>query len=440
MSDYPASKFAVSIVSRLRQAGHLAYLAGGCVRDQLMGTPPKDFDVATSARPDQVRDLFGRRRTLAVGEAFGVVIVVGPPETGNIEVATFRSDGPYLDGRHPATVTFSDPEADARRRDFTINGLFFDPLSDQLIDYVGGSEDIQRRVVRAIGDPSLRIAEDNLRMLRAIRFAVTLDFQIDPRTLAAIQQHAAGLRGVSGERIGGELRRMLIQPYLARTLTLLDESGLLVQVLPEWREGDRDRVAWADLLHSSQGLQSTRFETCLSLLIWAGIASQRSLEGPPDREPWDMPRREAWVRAVTRRWRLTRDEAKRTGWLLDQLPLILRARDAPWPQVQRVLTGDDAAELLALANAIVGTRPGHPAADHLEFGRRKLLLPRNELDPPWLLTGKDLRQRGFSQGPVLGRVLAEVRDAQLEDRIQTSDQAWQLALSLRARYESTRPT
>lgn len=418
----------------------MAYLAGGCVRDQLMGTPPKDFDVATSARPDQVRDLFGRRRTLAVGEAFGVVIVVGTPEIGNVEVATFRSDGPYLDGRHPELVTFSDPEADARRRDFTINGLFYDPLSDQVIDYVGGSEDIQGRVVRAIGDPSLRFAEDNLRMLRAIRFAVTLDFQIDPGTLAAIKQHAAGLRGVSGERIGAELRRMLVHPFLARTLSLLDESGLLTQVLPEWRDREGGCVKWTDLLNLSNALQSTHFETCLALLIWAGIAPPGPSEGGTDREPWEMPRHPTWIRAVTRRWRLTRDEVKRSTWLLDQLPRIFQARDIPWPQLQRVLTGDDAVELLALADAIAGTRPGHPAADHLAFCHQKLLLPRNELDPPWLLTGKDLRQRGFPQGPLLGRVLVEVRDAQLEDQLQTTDQAWQLALSLRARYESSRPT
>ncbi|MCR4411750.1 MAG: CCA tRNA nucleotidyltransferase, partial [Thermoguttaceae bacterium] len=163
-------QFAEEVVRRLRAAGFLAYWAGGCVRDQLMGLDPKDYDVATSAVPEQVRQVFGRRRTVAVGAAFGVITVVGPPGAGQIEVATFRSDRTYSDGRHPDEVVFSSPEEDAARRDFTINGLFYDPVAQEVIDYVGGRDDLARRLLRAIGDPRQRFAEDKLRLLRAVRF------------------------------------------------------------------------------------------------------------------------------------------------------------------------------------------------------------------------------------------------------------------------------
>src|SRR6187431_2793035 len=166
-----AREFAVEVVRRLREAGLQALWAGGCVRDQLMGQLPKDYDVATDAAPERVREIFGQRRTLAIGAAFGVITVLGPKGAGQIDVATFRRDAAYSDGRHPDAVTFTDAEHDAQRRDFTINGVFYDPLEDRVIDYVGGQEDLTRRVIRAIGDPLARIAEDKLRMLRAVRFA-----------------------------------------------------------------------------------------------------------------------------------------------------------------------------------------------------------------------------------------------------------------------------
>src|SRR5688572_25996293 len=168
--------FALEIVEKLRAAGFEALWAGGCVRDELLGLVPKDYDVATSATPEQIRNLFGRRRTLAVGAAFGVITVLGPRAAGQIEVATFRTDAAYSDGRHPDAVTFTTAEHDAQRRDFTINGLFFDPVAQKIVDYVGGQDDIQRRIVRAIGDPRLRLREDRLRMLRAVRFAATFQF------------------------------------------------------------------------------------------------------------------------------------------------------------------------------------------------------------------------------------------------------------------------
>ncbi|MBL9124924.1 MAG: CCA tRNA nucleotidyltransferase, partial [Planctomycetaceae bacterium] len=193
--------FALGVVQRLVEAGYIAYWAGGCVRDQLLGRIPKDYDVATNAAPDQVRQIFGRRRTHAVGAAFGVITVAGPPGAGHVEVATFRRDLAYSDGRRPDAVEYSSPVEDASRRDFTINGLFFDPLAAQIIDFVGGQADLERGVIRAIGDPAARIVEDKLRMLRAVRFAATFGFELEPETRAAVAAPAAELPVVSAERI-----------------------------------------------------------------------------------------------------------------------------------------------------------------------------------------------------------------------------------------------
>ncbi|MEX2026545.1 MAG: CCA tRNA nucleotidyltransferase, partial [Pirellulaceae bacterium] len=226
-------QFAVEVVGRLRAKGYEALWAGGCVRDQLLGLTPKEYDVATSARPEQIREIFGYKRTLPIGAAFGVISVLGPKGAGHIEVATFRRDAEYLDGRHPSGVTFTNAEEDAKRRDFTINGIFYDPLLEKVIDYVGGQQDLENKVVRAIGDPRQRFAEDKLRMLRAVRFTATFDFALDAETLAAIQQQADELTVVSVERIAAELRRMLVHPHRKRAMELLRGARLLEVVLPE---------------------------------------------------------------------------------------------------------------------------------------------------------------------------------------------------------------
>src|SRR5262249_40690266 len=226
-------EFALEIAKKLRAAGFEALWAGGCVRDQLLGLTPKDYDVATSAKPDEIRDLFGRRRTLPIGASFGVITVLGPSDAGQIEVATFRKDAAYSDGRHPDSVTFTDAEHDAQRRDFTINGLFFDPVQEEVVDYVGGQADLKAHIIRAIGNPRLRLSEDKLRMLRAVRFAAPFNFTIDPDTLHAIQEMAPQINTVSAERIGAELRRMLVDPNRAAALALLRETKLLAEVLPE---------------------------------------------------------------------------------------------------------------------------------------------------------------------------------------------------------------
>ena len=218
-----------SIVERLRAKGFEALYAGGCVRDRLLGLTPHDYDVATNARPEQVEAIFPR--TVPVGAQFGVIIVL---EQGQeIQVATFRGDGAYHDGRHPESVVYTDAEGDSRRRDFTVNGLFYDPLKEELLDFVGGCEDLQVRLIRAIGNPAERFAEDKLRLLRAVRFATTLGFEIDPPTWSEIIAWSPEIHAVSAERIREELVKILLSPNRLRGFDLLDQSGLLMQVLPE---------------------------------------------------------------------------------------------------------------------------------------------------------------------------------------------------------------
>src|SRR5438128_10553743 len=222
-------KVAREVAARLRERGHIAYFAGGCVRDMVRGLIPKDYDIVTDARPEAVQTLFPR--TFAVGAHFGVIIVV---ENGfQFEVATFRSDDAYIDGRHPSAVHFSSPEEDAQRRDFTINGMFYDPVAEKVIDFVGGRADIDARLVRAIGDPAQRFAEDRLRMLRAVRFATVLDYQIDNKTWDALVANAPSINQISAERIRDELVRIFLSPNRVRGWELLDISGLLRAVLPE---------------------------------------------------------------------------------------------------------------------------------------------------------------------------------------------------------------
>src|SRR5436190_187415 len=223
--DKPAREIAV----RLRTAGHIAYFAGGCVRDIIRGVTPKDFDIATNARPEEVQKLFPR--TYAVGAHFGVIVVV--EGDFQFEVATFRSDDAYIDGRHPSAVHFSSPEEDAKRRDFTINGMFFDPVAEKVIDFVGGRADLEAKLVRAIGDPAQRFAEDRLRMLRAVRFATVLDYKIDNQTWDALVADSASINQISAERIRDELVRIFLSPNRVRGWDLLDSSGLMRAILPE---------------------------------------------------------------------------------------------------------------------------------------------------------------------------------------------------------------
>ncbi len=417
-------EFAVEVVQSLRRAGFEALWAGGCVRDEQMGLVPKDYDVATSARPEQVREVLGRARTLPVGAAFGVVLVVGPKSAGNIDVATFRRDAGYSDGRRPDSVTYSSAAEDAARRDFTINGLFFDPLTGRVIDYVDGLADLQRRVIRAIGDPHQRIAEDKLRMLRGIRFAAQFEFELDAACLAAIRDHAHEIWQVSVERIVGELRLMLRGTHRARAARLLAESRLLPQLLPEgrtaWSWSDAEEPpqgAWAQTLRmlESLGPQATP-SVALALLL-------RPVCGVVAREPLA-------VSELAQRWRLTNDESAILAHLLEHEGHILRARSLPWPQLQRLLVLEHQDELLQYAQVVASVE--NRGQDDLAYCRERLAAPAAVWNPPQLISGNDLKALGIPAGPAYRRILNAVRDAQLEGQIDHRADALELARRLHA--------
>ncbi|MFM7289901.1 MAG: CCA tRNA nucleotidyltransferase [Planctomycetia bacterium] len=400
-----ARAFAIVVVERLRAAGHEALWAGGCVRDELLGRTPADYDVATSARPDQVRAVFGQRRTLAVGAAFGVITVLGPRGAGQVEVATFRSDAAYTDGRHPAGVTFTDAREDALRRDFTINGLFLDPLTGTVRDYVDGRADLAAGIVRAIGNAAMRFGEDHLRMLRAVRFAAVFGFALEEQTEAAITRMTHLVTTVSPERVAAELRAMVSRPGRRRALELLAQTGLAREVLPEVAPGDGgpvDHEAWHTAARIIDALDEPEIASALDILS-GGL--------PPE-----TPRR------IAARLRLSTKESKTACWLHEAVAFVERHAvegidRQPWSLVQPWLA-HDAAFLLAdvlRARASCGLGSASAAA----WITARLLLPREELDPPPLLTGNDLLAAGVPAGRAVGETLAALRSLQLDGAITT---------------------
>ena len=405
-----AREFAKEVVAKLRALGYEALWAGGCVRDQLLGCEPKDYDVATNATPDQIRDVFGKRRTRPIGAAFGVITVFGPRAAGHIEVATFRRDATYSDGRHPDSVSFSNAEEDARRRDFTINGLFYNPLSEEVIDYVGGQADLSRRIIRAIGDPEERLSEDKLRMLRAVRFATTLGFSVDPHTMHAVQRHADELKVVSVERITAELRRILQHVNRRQGLELLRESGLLAQVLPELAcEGD----AWRLTLETLDALREPSFAVLVAALLRTVQAQAANHDTAED---------------ICRRWRLSNDEMSGVLLCLKNEPTILHASTVDWPVLQRVLIVARIDELMSYCEAVAQVIDA--ADDAIQFCRQILARPESQWNPAPLITGADLKRLGIPAGRPYRKLLAAVRDAQLNGEITNRDAALALAEKL----------
>jgi tRNA nucleotidyltransferase/poly(A) polymerase len=416
--------FALEISQKLRAAGFEALWAGGCVRDELLGIVPKDYDVATNARPDQIRDLFGHRRTLPIGQAFGVITVLGPRAAGQIDVATFRCDAAYSDGRHPDSVTFTTAQYDAQRRDFTINGLFFDPIENKVVDYVGGQHDLARRTIRAIGDPRLRLGEDKLRMLRAVRFAAAFNFTIDLETLLTIQEMAADINSVSAERIGMEIRRMLLDPNRAFALELLRKSNLLAHVLPEIASLSDD--AFDETKRILAALKEPSFP-----LVMAALLSQvQPHDGTPANALLPAPG-SSLPAVIGRRLRFTNREIERASWLLASRPQIAQAPELPWPMLQRILTHDGAAVLLALHEAIAG-----PHDRALAFCRERLAWHADRLNPLPLVDGSDLIRHGLQPGPKFSELLEQVRDAQLNGEIRSRDEALALVDRLLAANKS----
>ena len=431
---HPNREFAIDVVRRLQTAGHEALWAGGCVRDQLLGLDPKDYDVATSAVPDQVRAVFGKSRTWAVGEAFGVIVVRGPRGVDQIEVATFRIDGGYSDGRRPDSVTFSSAEEDARRRDFTINGIFFDPLTERIIDFVDGQSDLKKGIVRAIGDPHARFDDDKLRMLRAIRFAARFAFELDPETLAAIQRRPGDIHVVSGERLGHEMSRMLTGVHCQHAMELLQKSRLLAEVLPESNDVlDHHRpklfAALGELTNEIGREAALPLPLVVAMLLrdWSDSKVAAEADTEVDARPL--------VSKVAARWKLANHDKSQIRWLLEQERKIRHAQQLPWPGVQRVLVHEDVQQLLQFASAVaVANHSADQAAErelaNVTFCREKIALDPAEWNPAPLLNGDDLRKHGISPGPVFKRLLTAVRDAQLDGDVRNVEDAWALVAKL----------
>ncbi|QDV17040.1 tRNA nucleotidyltransferase/poly(A) polymerase [Gimesia panareensis] len=403
---------AVEVVRKLRDAGFQALWAGGCVRDLQLGKEPKDYDVATNALPDEVRHLFGKRHTLAVGASFGVIIVRGHQPDCDVEVATFRTEGPYLDGRRPEHVHFTTAEEDAQRRDFTINGMFYDPINDSIFDYVGGKSDLQLHIIRAIGNPLERMQEDKLRLLRAIRFTATLRFRLDEDTFHAIQTMAEQITVVSPERIAEEMRKMLLHPNREYAMELACSAGLLKPVIPElaslW-ETEGSLSLWQQTLKRLEILQTHHFETAFAaLLLDLPVAN-------------DQQRLET-VYQICKQLRFSNHELNLVHWLIEQRESLQGASSFSLSRLKRLLAHPDFPFLLELVEADLRSR-NQSLAD-LEFCRQyRDHTPIEVLNPPPLLTGNDLIAAGIKSGPQFKELLTQIQDAQLEERIHTQADA-----------------
>ena len=424
--------FAEAVVRRLAGAGFRAVLAGGCVRDMLLGMQPKDYDVATSATPEQVMALFPRH--VAVGAAFGVVRVLGDGDGPlQVEAATFRGETSYSDGRHPDQVCFTDEVEDVKRRDFTVNGLLFDPLkdNDQVLDYVGGRADLERRLIRAIGDPARRFAEDHLRMLRAVRFAGSLGFEIESATFSAIRDCAARILGVSAERIREELDLMLTGPRPGRAFELLKTSQLLKHLLPEVEalegvpqpaqfhpEGDvwTHTLAMLELLggcHGSACRPVPPLTLALGVLLH-DIGKPATLEHA-DRIRFNEHEKVGAEMAerIMLRLKYPNEEIERVVSLVRQHMAFKDAQQMRPATLKRFLRQPHFAEHLELHR--LDCLSSHGSLDCYELCAAELRKQSAEtLSPPPLINGRDLIALGLSPGPRFKIILAEVEDKQLE--------------------------
>ncbi|HEY2627318.1 MAG TPA: CCA tRNA nucleotidyltransferase [Candidatus Udaeobacter sp.] len=426
----PMEKTARDVAARLRERGHLAYFAGGCVRDIVRGETPKDFDIATNANPEGVQKLFPH--TYAVGAHFGVILVV---ENGfQFEVATFRADDLYVDGRRPSAVHFSSPEEDARRRDFTINGMFYDPVAEKVIDFVGGCADIQAKLVRAIGDPGQRFAEDRLRMLRAVRFATVLDYKIDHETWDALLANVVSINEISAERIREELVRMFLSSNRTRGWDLLDSSGLMRAILPEidamkgCAQPEQFHPEGDVFEHTRLMLQFLPEKVSVPLVfavLLHDVAKPRTATvdntgrirfNEHDRIGAEM------TEEIMRRLRFSGAEIDATVEMVRQHMVF---KDVPKMRIAKLKrfmarpTFDDELELHR-----VDCQGSHRMLDNYEFLLRKREEFANEpIIPPPLVRGDDLIALGLKPSPKFGEILEAVETRQLEGTLRTREEA-----------------
>ncbi len=435
--------FATSIVQTLHQHGFQAYLVGGCVRDLFLGREPKDYDVASNATPAQVMGIFPE--TYAVGEQFGVVLVPAPkterciadgapPKSHAVEVATFRSDIGYSDGRHPDKVRFSsDPREDVARRDFTINGMLLDPVTGEVLDFVGGRNDLEAGIVRAIGDPEQRFAEDKLRMLRALRFAARFEYTIDPATFAAMQKMATEIQVVSRERVRDELTRMLTEGHGRRAFGLLDESGLLREVLPEISmmkgvEQPPEFHPEGDVFVHTLLLLDHLPQPCPMTLAWGAllhdVGKPATFRVAPDRIRFDN-HVEVGVKIaeeICRRLRFSNDESAQIISLVENHMRFGHVSRMKESTLKRFLRLPEFDQHLALHRA--DSLSSHRVLSTYEFIRQKRTeIPPEKVRPQPLVTGDDLIAAGHAPGPRFREILNAVEDAQLEGRLDSREAA-----------------
>jgi poly(A) polymerase len=446
-----AKDFATSLIQTLRQQGFQAYLVGGCVRDLLLQREPKDYDIATSATPTQVMDIFPE--TYAVGAQFGVVLVpvypvpsvpsVLKPSTGDlknvkeshtVEVATFRSDHGYSDGRRPDEVRFTqDSREDVARRDFTINGMMLDPVSGEVLDFVGGRKDLEAGIIRAIGDPARRIAEDKVRMLRAVRFAARFQYEIEAETLAAIQRHAPEIQLVSRERVRDELTRMLTEGQARRAFLLLDECGLLHEVLPEITA--MKGVAQPPKFHPEGDvfvhtllLLENLPHPCPPTLAWGAllhdVGKPATFRVAPDRIRFDnhVDVGVKIAEEICDRLRFSKDDAAQVLALVDNHMRFGHVSRMKESTLKRFLRLPEFREHLALHRA--DSLASHRNLSTYEFVQKKLAeIPPEKIRPVPLVTGNDLIAAGYAPGPKFREILEAVEDAQLEGRLSSHESA-----------------
>ncbi|MGA8151775.1 MAG: CCA tRNA nucleotidyltransferase [Terriglobales bacterium] len=449
--------YAISIIRTLRDKGYQAYLVGGCVRDLLLGREPADYDVATDAVPEQVMAIFPE--TYAVGAQFGVVLVPVPSELENspgrdqafcsnsraldhgkaglIEVATFRADIGYSDGRHPDEVRFSrDPREDVQRRDFTINGLLLDPLSSEVLDFVGGRSDIEAKIIRTIGDPALRFAEDKLRMLRAVRFAARFSYAIEPGTFRSIRQQASQIHQVSRERVRDELTKMLTEGHARSAFLLLDETGLLQELLPEVEamkgvEQPPQFHPEGDVFVHTLLLLEKLPHPCPSTLAWGAllhdVGKPSTFRVAPDRIRFDghVDVGVKMAEDVCRRLRFSNDEMQQIIALVDnhmRFGHVQRMKESTFKKFVRMPHFDEHLELHRL-----DCQASHGELTSYDFTREKMAtMPGEVMYPAPLITGDDLIAAGYKPGPRFKEILSAVEDGQLEGRLESKDAALQL--------------
>lgn len=424
---------AEAIIRRLKQAGFESYFVGGCVRDFVRGVIPGDYDIVTSALPDQVEVLF--EHTVAVGAKFGVMVVI--QDGHSYEVATFRSDDAYEDGRRPTRVHFSSAREDVLRRDFTINGLLMDPETNQIIDYIGGLADIDRKVIRTIGDPGVRFNEDYLRMLRAIRFTANLGFAIDPATRNAIQVHALNIKGISAERIAEELNKMLTRGGAHPGFELMVETGILQQILPEvdrmrgvgqpprfHPEGDvwQHTMIMLDLL---TGETSSSIDPSLAwgaLLHDVGKPVSRTEDEAGVHFYGHVQLGETIAEDILQRLRFSRAQRETVISLIHHHMVFMNVQKMRPARLKRFLRMPNFHLHLQLHR--LDCLASHGMLDHYDFCRRQLQnLERKELHPPRLLTGDDLLTMGFAPGKLIGEILRALEEEQLENRVHSQEEA-----------------